>query len=158
MDMFEEARALAVTMKMRKISQGQMAKNLGVSQSFVANKLRLLNLDSEMQKKIVENRLTERHARAILRLKDHDDRDKLLNRVCDEKLSVQRTEALADLMLMSEQPTTPGRGDRLRIIDAFIDSTKRSLESIRACGAGASSKISYENNKVYISICIDENG
>lgn len=158
MDMFEEARALAVTMKMRKMSQSELAKTLNVSQSFVANKLRLLKLDTNMQDQILQYRLTERHARALLRLENKEDRQRVLDRVCEEGLSVARTEALVDLLKMSEQPMMAGLGERLGLIDAFIDSTKRSLDSIRTRGATATSKISYENHKVYISICIDENG
>lgn len=158
MDMFEEARALAVTMKMRKMSQSELANMLGVSQSFVANKLRLLKLDKDTQEQILKYNLTERHARALLRLKDTEKRKAVLDRVCNEGLSVQRTEALVDLHLISEEPQTMGMGKRLTAIDEFIASTKRSLDTIRACGACASSRFFYENHKVFISICIDEKG
>ena len=70
MNMFDEARALSGTIKMRGISQSEMAKMLGVSQSYIANKLRLLTLDDGLKAKICESNLTERHARAILRLRD----------------------------------------------------------------------------------------
>ncbi len=156
--MFEEAKALEITMKMRKMSQKEMAKSLGVSQSYVANKLRLLKLNKDMQEQITNHSLTERHARALLRLESDEDRQKILDRVCNEGLSVQRTEALIDLIKMSEQPITPGLSDRLIMIDSFIDSIKHSLENIRACGGEANSKISYQNHRLFISICIEENG
>jgi hypothetical protein len=62
------------------------------------------------------------------------------------------------MLVMKEAPRTVGRGQMLSVIDSFLDLTKRSLDSVRASGAGVRSKISYDNNKVYISICINENG
>ncbi len=156
--MFEEARSLAVMMKMRNLSQGEVAKMLGVSQSYVANKLRLLKLDEEIQKKVIFEGLTERHARALLRLKNSDTQRAALDKICERRLSVAESEALVDLLIMSEAPPTFGRGEMLAAIDNFLDSIKRSINTIRASGAGASSKISYENSRIYISICIDERG
>lgn len=157
MDMFEEAKSLAVMMKMRKLSQTEAAKMLGVSQSYVANKLRLLQLNEELRRKIVEENLTERHARALLRL-DETKRCEALTKICDRRMSVAESEALIDLLSMSNTPRTLGKADSLKMINGFIDSIKRSLNAIRSSGASAISKISYEKSRIYISICIDENG
>jgi hypothetical protein len=62
------------------------------------------------------------------------------------------------MLSLTEVPTVFGKAKALSAIDAFIDSIKQSLAIIRSSGADAKSKINYENNKVYISICIDENG
>ena len=158
MDMFEEARSLAVMMKMRSMSQSEAAKMLGVSQSYVANKLRLLKLSDDIQKIITEQGLTERHARAILRLKDKKSQSEALDKICERRLSVEATEALIDLLVMSEAPSTLGKGKGLGAIDIFLDSIKRSLDTLKEYGAGTSSKISYENERIHISIFIDENG
>ena len=156
--MFDEARSIATMMKMRKLTQSEVAKMLGVSQPYIANKLRLLKLDESMQDKIVKSGLSERHARAILKLTDNEDRAKALDKICERGLSVAESEALVDMMTLTEAPRIMERGKMLSLIDSFIDSTKRSLDIIRASGATAKSNINYENNKVYISICIDENG
>ena len=158
MSMFDEARSIATMMKMRKMTQGQVAAMLGVSQPYVANKLRLLKLDASMQEKIIKAGLSERHARAILKLKNDDDRAKALDKICERGLSVAESEALVDMLTLTDAPKSFGKAKTLSAIDSFIDQTKRSLDIVRASGAGAKSKISYENNKVYISICIDENG
>ena len=154
MNMFDEARALAITMKMRKLSQTEMAKSLGVSQSYVANKLRLLSIDEQMKKQITENSLTERHARALIRLKSNEMRQIVLDKVCKEKLSVKRTEALVDLYFSSEAPERIGRAERAKRIDLFIDNIKNSLNALSSTGVTSSHKISYENSRIYISICI----
>ncbi len=153
--MFEEAKALEITMKMRKMSQKEMAKSLGVSQSYVANKLRLLKLNKNMQEQITKHGLTERHARALLRLESDDDRQKVLDRVCNDKLSVQRTEALVDFYHMAHTHEKIGNAEVLKNIDAFIDSLTKSLTVLSSHGLSASKKISYENDKIFISIRIN---
>ena len=158
MSMFDEARSIATMMKMRNLTQGEVAKMLGVSQSYVANKLRLLKLDESMRERIIKADLSERHARAILRLKSDEDRSKALDKICERGLSVAESEALVDMLSLTEVPTVFGKAKALSAIDAFVDSIKQSLAIIRSSGADAKSKINYENNKVYISICIDENG
>ena len=158
MSMFDEARSIATLMKMRNLTQGEVAKMLGVSQSYVANKLRLLKLDESMRERIIKADLSERHARAILRLKSDEDRSKALDKICERGLSVAESEALVDMLSLTEVPTVFGKAKALSAIDAFVDSIKQSLAIIRSSGADAKSKINYENNKVYISICIDENG
>ena len=158
MSMFDEAKSIATMMKMRNLTQGEVAKMLGVSQSYVANKLRLLKLDESMRERIIKADLSQRHARAILRLKSDEDRSKALDKICERGLSVAESEALVDMLSLTEVPTVFGKAKALSAIDAFIDSIKQSLAIIRSSGADAKSKINYENNKVYISICIDENG
>lgn len=158
MNIFDEARSIDIMMKRRGLSQSETAKMLGVSQSYVANKLRLLKLDCEMQRKILEKGLSERHARTLLRLNDDESRIKLLEKICDQKLTVAEAEAAADLLVMKEYPKTLGRSRMLTVIESFILSVKKSLECVRASGAGAKYKISYEGEKLYISICINENG
>ncbi len=154
--MFEEARSLAVMMKMRNLSQSETAKMLGVSQSYVANKLRLLKLDDEMQKKILAERLTERHARALLRLKDSKTRKTVLDRVCNEKLSVQRTEAVVDFYHIPETADSLSRADGLSSIYMFLDSLASSLLALSSTGVQVGKKISYEEDRIYVTISIKE--
>ena len=68
MDMFDEARAIRSTMELCHLTQGELARQLGVSQSYVANKLRLLKFSQKMTEKIRSSGISERHARALLRL------------------------------------------------------------------------------------------
>ena len=104
MNMFDEARALRGTLEMCGITQGEMARRLGVSQSYIANKLRLLNHCENMQKKILDSGISERHARALLRLRDEGVREAALDRVCREKMNVAECEALVDLLYCSLYP------------------------------------------------------
>jgi ParB family chromosome partitioning protein len=144
-------------MKMRNMNQTEMARSLGVSQSYIANKLRLLTLDEATQKQIEENQLTERHARALLRLKSESDRQRVLDKVCKENLSVAETESLVDLIHFDQTLPNNNRTDILRLIHAFEEKIKKDICILNSLGIHSTNKISYENGRVYISICVDEN-
>ena len=154
--MFDEARALAITMKMRKLSQSEMAKSLGVSQSYVANKLRLLKLDENSQRKIIEYGLTERHARALLSLEDEKERTIALERIHAQKLSVEQSEAMINFLKNKEFPKKLGKSDKLKATDLFLDNLKNSLESLSSIGISATCKITHDKRKIRITICIQE--
>ena len=156
MDMFMEAKSLNVMMKMRKMSQNEAAKMLGVSQSYVANKLRLLQLDEGLREQIKAYNLSERHARALLRLKDSSERQKALNAICERAMSVSESEALIDFMRVDEMPKRIGRADRLSHIDKFIEASTESVRMLSSLGLNASQKVSYIGRKTAITIIIDE--
>ena len=78
LSMFEEAASIQSLISLTGMTQEACAKKLSVSQSYVANKLRLLRLSDGEQEKIEENGLTERHARALLRLEDKEEREEVL--------------------------------------------------------------------------------
>ena len=71
LDPFDTARGIREVIRLWGCTQAEAARRLGLSQSALANKLRLLSLTEEQQKLCTEHRLTERHARAALRLPDH---------------------------------------------------------------------------------------
>ena len=158
MNMFEEAAALDGMIRMRSMSQIEAAGLLGVSQSYIANKLRILKLSPDIQNSIVEAKLSERHARALLRLKDPDAQRDALNKIIERGLTVKESEALIDLVAIRELPYPFGRECVIRAMDSFIDSIQAAIKTIRSNGAYAQSKISYENKRIYISIILDESG
>ena len=156
MDMFMEAKSLNVMMKMRKMAQKESAQMLGVSQSYIANKLRLLQLDEGMQEQITAYNLTERHARALLRLKESSQRRQALNIMCERAMTVAESEALIDFMRMDEMPKRIAMADRLSHIDRFIEASKESVKLLSSLGINASQKVSYFGRKTAITIIIDE--
>lgn len=80
-------------------TQDDIALKLGVSQSSVANKMRLLNLPKEVQDALLYNRISERHARSLLALNNIDLQRNLLNRIIIEKLTVKQTEDEINMIL-----------------------------------------------------------
>ncbi|MBO5907892.1 MAG: hypothetical protein J6Q85_07060 [Clostridia bacterium] len=156
MNMFDEARAVLGVIKMQNITQGEMARQLGVSQSYVANKLRLLKFSPEMEKKIIEAALTERHARALLRLDNEDKINTALARIIERRLNVAESEALVDMLADTEAPKKIGGADRLFKIDTFKDTLKHSINTLVCAGVDARQSVSYYGTKTYITVCIDE--
>lgn len=88
----EEAEAYKKLLEIGGTMQSELAKSLGKSQSFIANKLRLLKLAPKVINRLREGKITERHARAVLSLKE-DDQEKLIEQVISQKLNVKQTEA-----------------------------------------------------------------
>lgn len=93
---FEEARAIHNLLLMTSLSQADMASRLSISPSALSNKLRLLKLSEAEQCMIEEHGLGERHARAVLKIRDEAKRKKAILQIAREGLSAADAEALAD--------------------------------------------------------------
>ncbi|HEY8416059.1 MAG TPA: ParB/RepB/Spo0J family partition protein, partial [Thermaerobacter sp.] len=111
LDFFEEAAAYQEMLSRFGLTQEQLAALLGKQQSTVANKLRLLRLPPTVRERIVAAGLSERHARALLRLESADEQEKVLEEVIARNLSVRETEELVTARL--EGGRRPARRRRL---------------------------------------------
>ena len=85
----EEARSYKNLLDKGYLTQAEKKKKMGLSQSAIANKLRLLNLDEEVQKALMNNQISERHARSLLVLPSHEEQRKWLKRIINERLTVR---------------------------------------------------------------------
>ncbi len=94
----EEAQAYKQLMEFNHLTQATLAKGMGKSQSFVANKLRLLKLIKPVQNAILDGRITERHGRALLSL-DEDQQRTLLMEIVNQHWNVRQTEDAVAQML-----------------------------------------------------------
>lgn len=88
----EEALAYAQLLELHSLTQEALAQRLGKSQSTIANKLRLLKLPEEVQQALLDKVITERHARALIVLKDEDIQREVLNKIIELELNVKQTE------------------------------------------------------------------
>lgn len=95
----EEAISYKKILDMGYLTQEKLAEKLGKKQSTVANKLRLLNLDEDVQEAILEDKISERHARSILKLQNPADQKKVLKKIIDERLTVRKTDEVINNML-----------------------------------------------------------
>ncbi len=95
----EEAISYKKILDMGYIKQEDLAHKLGKTQSTIANKIRLLNLDDEVQEALLENKISERHARSLLRIKENSKQKEMLKRIIDERLTVRRTDEEINKML-----------------------------------------------------------
>lgn len=100
---FEEAEGYARLISEYNMTQEELSEKLGKSQSSIANKLRLLKIEDDLKQRIFEEALSERHARALLKLGTKEKREKALKIIAERKLNVAKTERLIEKMSESEQ-------------------------------------------------------
>ncbi len=99
----EEAKSYKRVLDKGQITQEELAKQLSVSQSTIANKLRLLNLDEVVQQALSENKISERHARSLLKIKSPSKQSELLDKVIEKRLTVKELDD--EIKLIIEEPT-----------------------------------------------------
>ena len=138
LQMFEQANAIVSLLREWQITQEEAAKRLGMSQSYLANKIRLLKLSPEEQEEILKHHLSERHARALLRVDDMTLRQKLLATVIERGLNVAQTEELAAAALQPKKPA--GKRKRTFIakdIRLFINTIDHAVDAMKTAGIPA---------------------
>ena len=150
---FEEAEAYRAAMREHGLSQEELAQRLGRSPSCIANRLRLLRLSEAVRSRILEAGLSERHARALLRLPDEDGRAQALSRMVTEQLSVRQSEELIDRMLKSQHaircPRVLYRDHRL-LVNALLDTVR----AMQQTGAGVTSRVTERDQFVEITVTV----
>jgi len=136
---FEEAAAIADYIRTTGINQEEAAARLGRSASALANKLRLLRLSPACRKLLVIHHLTERHARALLRLEAEDERLTALNHIVKRQLNVAQTEQYIEqrLALLQSTPPQKRRTFILKDVRLFLNSLDRGLRLVRSAGVDA---------------------
>lgn len=103
LNFLEEARAYKKLMDDFNLTQGEIAEKVNKRQSTISNKIRVLSLPEDIQEQLVDNRLTERHARALLKLKDDEDRKQVMERIVANGLNVKQTEKLIEDVLTKKE-------------------------------------------------------
>ena len=103
----EEARTYQKILEIDEMTQEELAKTMGKSQSAVANKIRLLSLPEEVQEALLKEQISERHARTLLHISDNNKQKELLKRIIDEKMSVRSLEEEIRNMTPKEEPKEP---------------------------------------------------
>ncbi len=154
--MFEEAHALCGMISMCSATQSEVAKKIGVSQSYVANKIRLLTFSDKIQKLITEKGLSERHARTLLRLKNDEEITEAIEKIRIMDLTVAETESLVDGMLLKSMPRNilnSGVHERISFFEDIID---ESVKNLRGCGVKVRTSRDFYGNKRLITLCIEE--
>ncbi|MGW7989839.1 ParB/RepB/Spo0J family partition protein [Staphylococcus xylosus] len=132
LSVIEEAEAYKKLLDIGDTTQSELAKSVGKSQSFIANKLRLLKLDPKVIGRLREGKITERHARAMLSLSEEDQVD-LVETVISQKLNVKQTEARVKQKLGPEKVKARRFEFEKDLTDAR-EAVGQSLESIEKSG------------------------
>ncbi len=138
LDVWEEAAALRQLIDRHHLSQEEAARRVGKSQSAVANKLRLLKLPPDVIDGLRTNRLSERHARALLRLDSPALQRSTLDHMVRQQLNVAQTEAYIDrLVQAAPAPRRAVPVYRIRDVRLFLNTVKRSLAVMQSAGVDA---------------------
>ena len=127
----EEAAAYKRLMEEYGLTQSEIAKRVGKQQSTISNKIRILSLPLDIQLVLAENQLTERHARALLKVTDEAVRKQILSRIVEHSLNVKQTEKLIDDVL-KKQEEEKRKGEKLRFINyrIYLNTLKKAFSSI----------------------------
>ncbi|MCI8573021.1 MAG: ParB/RepB/Spo0J family partition protein [Oscillibacter sp.] len=152
----EEAAAIADYLRRSGSTQEDAAAQLGRSPSAVANKLRLLRMSPSCRELLISRGLTERHARALLRLEDEEERLAAARHIAERHLNVAQTEQYIERRLTALQ-TTPPAGRRTFIIKdvrLFLNSIDRGLRIVQEAGIDAQCRREDTDDEIFLTIRI----
>ncbi len=125
------------------LTQEELAQKIGKSQSTVANKIRLLRLSPLVKKILSDNNLTERHARALLKLHDEQLQLKVLKHVCEKGLNVKKTEELVERVIdkclgqNKDKPAERKFTKAIKDIRIFVNTIRQAIELMKKSGVNA---------------------
>jgi len=163
LNMFEQAYGFKKLIENHHLTQEEVARRMSLSQSAVANKLRLLRLSYEEQRLILEMGLTERHARATLRIENTKKRLETIRHISDQKMNVQESEAYIENLLKTPLTTQksaskPSATTRSAVIWEekemmdLVQSLRRRVDRWNKDGKMASISVDNRQNNVEIMI------
>ena len=150
---FEQAEAFSKLIERFDLTQESLALRLGMSQSAVANKLRLLRFDEDERRMIAEAGLSERHARALLRLNDKQQRSETLDKAIQNCWTVDRLEKYIARLLedTAVKLKYQKRAVMLKDVRLFFNTVNKAVSVMKLAGVDASTKrINHEGYIEYI--------
>lgn len=163
LDFFEEAMGIYNLIRIYGFSQEEAAKKLGKSQSAISNKLRLLRLPPNIIDKIIENHLSERHARALLRLDSAEAQEAALTQIVEKGYNVSQTDEYIESILVRSQSAVVPAGKQKRPIFVFKDvrlfmnTINHAITTMRTSGIQANMEKTEDDKAVYMTISIFKN-
>lgn len=150
----EEAEGYEQLMNQFHLTQEAMATRVGKKQSTIANKLRLLRLSSNVRKIINDAELSERHARALLKIEDEAKQIEVLNAVIAKGLNVRQTEALIDKQLEDKPVEKRKRVIIVNDVRIYLNSIRKIVGSIKDVGIPVEMEQSVDGDEVIVSLRI----
>lgn len=153
LDYMEEAAGIARLLQDWNMSQEQAARLLGKSQSAIANKLRILKHSDLVLAALRSAALTERHARALLKLSGEEEKLTVIREISRQGMSVAQTEKYIDALLSKKPDKRPGPN-----VGAFLNSLTQSLQKIQLSGIPAISERRETESQIVLTITIPKNG
>ena len=138
LNFIEEARAYKKLMDEFHLTQNEIAQKVGKQQSTISNKIRILALPEDIQEMLTGNRLTERHARALLRVPGESDRKKVIGRIVKNNLNVKQSEKLIEEFLagLEEQHRKKNKINYISY-KIYVNTIRKSFAQIKEMEEGA---------------------
>lgn len=134
---FEEAQAIEKLSSVFHMTQEEISGRLGKSQSCLSNKLRLLKLGTDVRNVIIENSLSERHARALLKLKTDRERLDALDYILAKNLNVNETDKYIDSLISPTPSRSQPKINKLKDIKIFVNTINHAVDTMRNAGIKA---------------------
>lgn len=150
----EEAEGYEQLMEQFHLTQEAMAARVGKKQSTIANKLRLLRLSPAVRKVLVDAGLSERHARALLKLEDDAKRLEVLEVVVAKNYSVRQTEEYINKLLEDNQQEKRRRMVIVNDVRIYLNSIKQVVNAIKDVGIPVNMEQTVEGDEVIVSVRI----
>ena len=150
----EEAEGYEKLMEEFHLTQEAMAARVGKKQSTIANKLRLLRLSDRIRKILVEGGLTERHARALLKLDDEEKQVQVLTVVIDNGYSVRQTESYIEKLLEDKKQEKKKRMVIVNDVRIYLNRIKQVVSAIKDVGIPVAMEQTVEGDDVIVSLRI----
>lgn len=136
---FEEASAIEKLIVNFNMSRDEVCRKLGKAAPTISNKLRLLKLPEDVRLKITQEGLTERHARALLRLPTRAQLDRALSIISDKRLNVAESEKLIDQMLSADKSSKKPTVKLFKDVRIFVNTLNHAVDTMRRAGIEADS-------------------
>lgn len=165
LNFIEEAESYNQLISIHNITQEQIARKVGKNQSTVANKLRLLRLNADVRKELLDNNLSERHARALLRLPEEDLQKEALKSIVSKKLNVKKSEELIekirDKILINNHDEKITKESRARLksfinMRIYLNTIKNAFAEIEKTGIKATYQEKDLQDKIEIKIILNK--
>ena len=158
LNIFEQAGAIASLIDIYKLTQEQIARELSTSQSYIANKLRILRLTAKERELILQNNLTERHARAFLKITDVNERIKIIEHVIKQGLNVAAAEEYIERQLcepiIGADAAQSKYKLKLKDIRIFYNTVEKAIQTVKDSGFDIESIRTEYEDKIELSIII----
>ncbi|WP_088816017.1 MULTISPECIES: nucleoid occlusion protein [Listeria] len=157
----EEAKAYDALLDMQSVTQGDLAKQVGKSQSAIANKLRLLKLPKEVQDAVLVKDISERHARALLALETEAQQTLVLNEIIKQNFNVKQTDQLIQEILTKKEEAPKPKKPQIRAVSKDVrialNTIKESVQLVQKSGLDLEVKEQESEEFFEITIQIPKN-
>lgn len=152
LDFVEEAEGISRLIRLFGLSQEQAARRLGKSPSAVANKLRLLRLPEDVLQRLRCEGLTERHARALLRLVDAEQQRAALDFIIDQRMTVAAAEAYVEKLAGCPSESVHRSVFVMKDLRLFLNTLERALAMLRAAGFQTESRSDENEDRLLLTV------